>query len=54
MRLEKYKTEEEKLEAVKQDGWVIHYIKNPSEEETVALSKKYQAKLNDFKYTSPL
>ena len=28
-------------------------LKNPSEEETVALSKKYQAKLNDFKYTAP-
>ena len=28
-------------------------LKNPSEEETVALSKKYQAKLNNFKYTAP-
>lgn len=28
-------------------------LKNASEEETVALSKKYQAKLNSFKYTAP-
>jgi len=28
-------------------------LKNPSEKESVALSKKYQAKLNDFKYTAP-
>lgn len=28
-------------------------LKNASEEDTVALSRKYQAKLNDFKYTAP-
>ena len=28
-------------------------LKNPSEKETINLSKKYQDKLNNFKYTAP-
>lgn len=30
--LKKYETEKEQLAAVKQDGYAIRYIKNPSEE----------------------
>ena len=31
MNIKKYKDEAEELEAVKQDGWTIQYIQNPSE-----------------------
>ena len=40
MFFEKYKTEEEKLEAVKKNAIAIQYIYNPSEEVQLAAVKK--------------
>ena len=38
--MEKYKTEEEQLAAVKENGFVIRYIVNPSEEVQLAAVKQ--------------
>ena len=41
MFFEKYKTEKEQLEAVKEDGFTIQYIHNPSEKVQIAAVRHY-------------
>ena len=50
--MNKYRTEEEQLAAVKHDGYLIRHIKNPSEIVQIAAVKQNGYAIQYFKYPS--
>ena len=52
MKLERYSTEKEKLAAVKEDGFAIQYIKNPSEKVQLAAVKRNRLAIRYIKNPS--